>query len=76
MREHGNAFLILFMECQLATIAAVAIKLKIADNVDEAFILSVVVLALWIFPGGIAWYVASHLEMDLAESPIVTPPPD
>ena len=68
MREHGNAFYILIWEIFLAAPLAVAAKLKLLHDWDDTFLLLLVVLVLWIAPATVAWYVASRLEVDFAES--------
>ena len=67
LREHGNAFFILFWEIVLALPAVVALKLKVIDNADGAFFAVVVLCLYWVMPATFAWSIATRLEIDFAE---------
>lgn len=68
MREHGNAFFIIYWEIFLASIIIVALKLKPVAGHDNIVLVALVLILLWVWPASMAWYVAGRLETDFADS--------
>ena len=57
LREHGNAFFILIMEMALATMLYAI----------ESPIYSAVLVAVWVMPAFLVWFVGTYLEMSLCD---------
>jgi hypothetical protein len=68
MREHGNAFCIIYWEIFLASIIIVTLKLKPVSGHDNIVLMALVLALLWIWPASLIWYVAGRLETDFVDS--------
>lgn len=69
LREHGNAFFIVFAELFFFAYLCIAIKLLFpshghADPTAQIWT-SIVLISAWIFPGVVAWFLGTELELRL-----------
>jgi hypothetical protein len=67
LREHGNAFYVIYWELLLALIAVAGLKLYNVTDFGGAVVFVLLVCFLWITPAIIAWSVAGHLETDFVD---------
>jgi hypothetical protein len=64
MREHGNAFFVIFWEIFLASIILVGLKLKVVIGYDNLLFVTLSGALLWVLPATMSWYIAGRIEVD------------
>lgn len=69
LREHGNAFQIMFWEMILAALIYVTFKTQELDSADGVFWVSLILGLFWIGPAVLTWSIACRLEGDFARDP-------
>ncbi|MDD2764387.1 MAG: hypothetical protein PHE83_10480 [Opitutaceae bacterium] len=67
LREHGNAFLIIYWELMLALIAVAGLKLYDVTDFGSAVVFVLFACLVWVTPAVLAWGVAGHLETDFVD---------
>lgn len=68
LREHGNAFYVIFWEIVLALVILAMLRVYAVAEVKDFAVLLLFVVLSWIAPAAMAWLVAGNLEVDLVES--------
>lgn len=67
LREHGNAFYIIFWEIVLALVLFAFLQVYTVSDEQGMTAFSLIICLTWIAPAAVAWHIAGNLEADLVD---------